>query len=127
MRVSLILPIPPSTNNLYSTVMMYSKAQHRLVPRRVKSADAREYAEWVRLAVIAQYGLVKLVPPIRIDGILYTPNWNAPDVDNNKVLGDALAQALGYNDNRVVHNCWDKIIEAGQKPRVELVVEGVEV
>jgi Holliday junction resolvase RusA-like endonuclease len=116
MVITLTLPLPPGTNNLYATVWRRGKAY------RVKSQAAREYEEWVALAVAAKYGTVKLKVPYRVVGVLYMPDWTGIDVDSLKALLDSLAKACGVNDKRQIRNYWDKVVEKGLKPELTVTI-----
>ena len=90
----LTLPWPPTTNNAYATVN----------GRRVKTRAARTYAlEAERTARAAHPH-----PPFtRADRLhvtidLYPPDRRAFDIANReKLLIDAIAPALGFNDNQI--------------------------
>lgn len=97
-KLTLTLPIPPSTNHLYKTIWMHGRA------RRAKTTEAKAYAEAVGLVILTQSGPVRMRPPIRIDGVLYGPDWTGIDIDNLKLLKDALARAVGVDDRRLVHD-----------------------
>jgi crossover junction endodeoxyribonuclease RusA len=90
----LTLPWPPTTNNAYATVN----------GRRVKTRTARQYALEAEHATRLAYPR----PPFtRTDRLaitidLYPPDRRAFDIANReKLLIDAIAPALGFNDNQI--------------------------
>lgn len=122
--IALVLPLPPGINNQYATVN----------GRRVLSAEARRFKQWVaehmsRLrfsgdlsdAVLAALrgGYLSLF----IDFYFATPMKR--DLDGGlKITQDAICEALGINDNRVVDIHLVKRIDPAN-PRIEVQVETI--
>lgn len=108
------LPYPPSTNNLYLTAGR----------RRVKSPEARAYAEHVEL-----WGLLRAVygtpePPYALTIELWAPDARRRDVDNAaKVIQDGIVKATGYDDAVVTAlHVYKRGIDRRQ-PRAEVTLE----
>ena len=125
MKIELMLPIPPSTNHLYKTIMMPAKTTGQLVPRRAKTDDAKLYVEWVRLGIIAKYGVITMRAPVKIVGVLYGPDWRIVDLDNKKILYDSLGKWLGFDDRYLIEEHWRKVVAKWERPRIEFSVEEV--
>jgi crossover junction endodeoxyribonuclease RusA len=114
----LTLPLPPSTNHLYKTVVL-RKADGGRIIRRAKTKAAVEYERTVGLLVLgarlpdlAGYGL-------RLDVHLYFPDKRRHDVDNIKALIDALFTALGRDDSDLLELHVEKCLDR-ERPRAEL-------
>lgn len=111
--------MPPSTNNLYATVR----------GRRVKTAEARAYAEHVkqRVWLWKQLHGEPPKPPYRLTITLYPPTARRIDVSNGiKCLEDGLFAGLDGND-KTVNEVTCRI---GGKdalcPRAEALLEHIE-
>ena len=123
MRV--VLPLPPSTNNLYATVMRRGK------PVRVKSKEGKAFDAIVAHRVLhwclenGRYAAVP-PPPYRLDIWIY-PKDRRRDASNFiKATEDAIFAAINRNDRLVVDvrarlGAVDK-----QNPRAEATLEHVE-
>lgn len=119
-----VLPLPPSVNNQYATVN----------GRRVLSAEARQFKAGVKRQIdemlfagtlsgktltTIQSGYISLF----IDFYFATPLKR--DLDGGlKVAQDALCEALGMNDNRVVDIHLVKRIDP-RNPRIEVQLETI--
>lgn len=118
-ELSLVLPIPPSINHQYATVN----------GRRLLSAQGRSYKALVgqevlialshtpaRLTVLETFRANELALCIRF---FFTSRLRR-DVDGGlKIAQDALCQALGINDNRVVETHLYKQVDKAS-PRMEI-------
>ena len=120
-RLALTLPVPPSINHQYATVN----------GRRVLSAVGRGYK-----ALVAQQTLValarsshrtELLQTLRIGSLALTIyfHFTSPlrrDVDGGlKIAQDALCEALGLNDNRIVEIHLFKERDSAN-PRIEVTL-----
>lgn len=124
LRVRFELPLPPSINQQYATVH----------GRRVLSKESRQY----KLAVVNAVGRLReegrlstqFLTALRqafvglfIDFYFETPNRR--DLDGGlKIAQDALCEALGVNDNRVVDVHLVKRIDP-LHPRIEVELEAI--
>jgi crossover junction endodeoxyribonuclease RusA len=118
------LPLPPSINQQYATVN----------GRRVLSADSRRYKREVRKAMrrLRAEGTISeaLVVALRrgfvalfIDFFFETPGRR--DLDGGlKITQDAICEALGVNDNRVVDVHLVKRIDP-LRPRIVVELEAI--
>lgn len=119
--LSLTLPLPPSVNHQYATVN----------GRRVLSARGRRFKQ-----VVAQQILVSLAGSggredwlrgVRTDFLgltvqFYFPSLLRRDVDGGlKITQDALCEALGINDNRILHIHLIKALDP-YGPRMEVTL-----
>ncbi len=117
--MTLTLPLPPSVNHQYATVN----------GRRVLSARGRSFKQ-----VVAQQILISLagiagrdpwLRKLRTDFLgltvrFYFPSLLRRDVDGGlKITQDALCQALGINDNRILHIHLIKALDSS-RPRMEV-------
>jgi Holliday junction resolvase RusA-like endonuclease len=119
--IGLTLALPPSTNNLYSTIMIGKK------PRRVKSERGLAYCEDVRRACLP-YRMAEgfmLTPPLSLSVKAYMPDLRQRDLSNLiKCLEDSLAAGLGFNDSQVEHLEMWKLLDRAQ-PRVEVTIREI--
>jgi crossover junction endodeoxyribonuclease RusA len=118
------LPLPPSINQQYATVN----------GRRVLSADSRRYKREVRKSMrrLRAAGVISdaLVVALRrgfvglfIDFFFETPGRR--DLDGGlKITQDAICEALGVNDNRVVDVHLVKRIDP-LRPRIVVELEAI--
>ena len=118
------LPLPPGINQQYATVN----------GRRVLSRDSRNYKKEVRKSIqrLRAEGVIsdELVAALReghiglfIDFFFETPHRR--DLDGGlKVTQDAICDALGVNDNRVVDVHLVKRIDP-LRPRIEVELEAI--
>jgi Holliday junction resolvase RusA-like endonuclease len=116
----LTVPLPPSTNNLYT--------RGRGHGRRVLTDVARAYKEEVALLAIVTSRAIQWRyskgERLAFSLVLHFPNRRRHDLDNAlKAPLDALAAALGFDDS-----CIDRItVERGEvdkaNPRGELTLE----
>ena len=125
MRVRLRLPLPPGINQQYATVR----------GRRVLSRASRKYKQMVgeairrfraegsisdRLVAALRQGYVGLF----IDFYFETPQRR--DLDGGlKIAQDAICEALGVNDNRVVDIHLVKRIDP-LRPHIEVELEAIQ-
>jgi crossover junction endodeoxyribonuclease RusA len=124
LRARFELPLPPSINQQYATVR----------GRRVLSQASRHYKRDVRLALrrLQAEGIVSdaLIAALRqgfvglfIDFYFETPQRR--DLDGGlKIAQDAICDALGVNDNRVVDVHLVKRIDP-LRPRIEVELEAI--
>ncbi len=124
LRVRFELPLPPGINQQYATVK----------GRRVLSRASRAYKKEVGKAVrhLRAKGVISdsLVAALRsgyvalfIDFFFETPHRR--DLDGGlKITQDALCEALGLNDNRVVDVHLLKRIDP-LRPRIEVELEAI--
>jgi crossover junction endodeoxyribonuclease RusA len=124
LRVRFGLPLPPGINQQYATVN----------GRRVLSRDSRNYKKTVRRSIrrLRAEGVISdaLVAALReghiglfIDFYFETPHRR--DLDGGlKVTQDAICEALGVNDNRVVDVHLVKRIDP-LRPRIEVELEAI--
>jgi crossover junction endodeoxyribonuclease RusA len=124
LRVRFGLPLPPGINQQYATVN----------GRRVLSRDSRRYKKKVRKSIrrLRANGVISdaLVAALReahvglfIDFYFETPHRR--DLDGGlKVTQDAICEALGVNDNRVVDVHLIKRIDP-LHPRIEVELEAI--
>jgi crossover junction endodeoxyribonuclease RusA len=122
--ISLVLPLPPGINNQYATVN----------GRRVLSAEARRFKVGVgehisRMRFSGEISDVVLAAlrggylSLFIDFYFATPMKR--DLDGGlKITQDAICEALGINDNRVVDIHLVKRIDP-RNPRIEVQVETI--
>lgn len=99
MKTTLTLPWPPTSNHAYATARTSAG-----VSRRVKSSNARNYAN-------VAFILTKRVHPrpiftttdrIAVTLLLYPPDARRFDIANReKILIDAIAPALGFDDSQI--------------------------
>ena len=123
-RVSFSLPLPPSINNQYTRAGM----------RRVLSKEAKSFKKGVtarihRLrvdGVISDEFIIKLQQGwIGIFMDMYFKSPMKRDLDGGlKITQDAVLNALGINDNRVVDIHLVKRIDP-LRPRVEIELEAI--
>jgi Holliday junction resolvase RusA-like endonuclease len=95
---TITLPWPPTSNHAYATVR--SGISHR----RVKSANARNYAAVAGIITRRLHP----TPPftvtdrIRVHLVLHPPDGRRFDIANReKILIDAIAGILGFDDNQI--------------------------
>jgi crossover junction endodeoxyribonuclease RusA len=115
----LVLPLPPSINHQYATVQ----------GRRVLSSAGRRFKALVGQEVLCALATRKSGPPLRelLDGTLLALDlrfyfaWELRrDIDGGlKITQDAVCEALGLNDNRIVEVTLRKQRDAAA-PRLEL-------
>lgn len=95
---TLELPFPPTSNHAYATVTTRGGA------RRVKSANARNYAFLVQILTKRVHPIPPFTHTDRI-GItinLYPPDNRRFDIANReKILVDAVSSVLGFDDSQV--------------------------
>jgi Holliday junction resolvase RusA-like endonuclease len=124
-RMSLVLPFPPSLNNLYPTV---AASGGRLI--RVKSTAGKTYDRAVERTVglwVASHRQRPPAPPYALTLRVFPPvdRWRHDLTNCFKAPEDALMAAIGGDDNDVVRVAGSK--EAPDHwPRIELTLEHVE-
>ena len=117
----LVLPIPPSINHHYATVN----------GRRVLSAEGRRFKTLVGREVICalakrkagrRFLAVQNNSPLALDLRFYFASELRRDIDGGlKITQDAVCEALGINDNRIVEVTLRKDRDA-VTPRMELAL-----
>jgi crossover junction endodeoxyribonuclease RusA len=124
LRATFELPLPPSINQQYATVGQ----------RRVLSKASRQFKQEARKAIrhLRVEGVIsaELVTALRqgyvglfIDFYFETPRRR--DLDGGlKITQDAICDALGVNDNRVVDVHLVKRIDP-LRPRIEVELEAI--
>lgn len=120
----LVLPIPPSINHHYATVN----------GRRVLSAAGRRFKALVGQEVLCALsthtggrGLLagQSIAPLALDLRFYFVSELRRDIDGGlKITQDAVCEALGINDNRIVEVTLRKDRDA-VAPRMELALRAV--
>ena len=117
MTISLTLPFPPSTNNLFAQVGM----------RRVPSGRARAYASEVKRAVIAAGSPRIASGEVRAVIAAWVPNLRARDLDNLlKAPLDGLVKAGVLADDSLITDI--RIYRAGLdrlNPRLTVWLEAL--
>ena len=118
-RLDLVLPIPPSINHQYATVN----------GRRVLSARGRNYKTHVAhqtfIALARAPERQQLLTMLRSEFLGLSVQFHFPtplrrDVDGGlKITQDALCEALGINDNRILHIHLFKALDVTH-PRIEV-------
>jgi crossover junction endodeoxyribonuclease RusA len=117
--LTLILPLPPSINHQYATVQ----------GRRLLSSAGRRFKSHVGQEVLCLLAARRQTIPT-VDGLnrlrlaldlhFYFGSMLRRDIDGGlKITQDALCEALGINDNRIVEVSLRKYVDACA-PRMEL-------
>lgn len=117
----LVLPLPPSINHQYATVQ----------GRRVLSSAGRRFKALVGQEVLCALakrksspplGQLQDGPPLALDLRFYFESELRRDIDGGlKITQDAVCEALGVNDNRIVEVTLRKERDAAA-PRLELAL-----
>ena len=117
--LTLTLPLPPSINHQYATVQ----------GRRVLSSAGRRFKSHVGQEVLyllarrrSPSGSVQTLPGLRLalDLRFYFVSILRRDIDGGlKITQDALCEALGINDNRIVEVSLRKNVDTAA-PRMEV-------
>jgi crossover junction endodeoxyribonuclease RusA len=109
--LKLVLPYSPGKNHLYATVR----------GRRVKSREARDYADTVKqIAAISR--CVPLSGPISIKIDVYRPRRTG-DLDGRLIaVLDSLQGQAYHNDNQIVEIRARRFDDKAD-PRIEVVIE----
>lgn len=120
-RLTITLPIPPSINHQYATVN----------GRRILSAAGRRYkleiGQQILIALAHSTNKQSLLMKLRSDYVAlsircYFTSLLRRDIDGGlKITQDALCEALGLNDNRVLELHLYKDVAAGT-PSMELTL-----
>ena len=120
----LLLPLPPSINHQYATVH----------GRRVLSSAGRRFKTQVGQEVLcalagrrAGHPLTETLngAPLALDLRFYFSSGLRRDIDGGlKITQDAVCEALGINDNRIIEVILRKDIDA-EAPRMELSLRRV--
>ncbi|HZC68045.1 MAG TPA: RusA family crossover junction endodeoxyribonuclease [Nitrospirales bacterium] len=115
----LLLPLPPSINHQYATVQ----------GRRVLSSAGRRFKTLVGQEVLCTLakrksghplGQMQDGTPLALDLLFYFESKLRRDIDGGlKITQDAVCEALGINDNRIVEVTLRKELDAAA-PRLEL-------
>lgn len=122
-RVELVLPFPPSVNNLYRTIKLPNGQLARAKSKRARQYDTtvrHALAEWQRTS-----GLRPPRGPYSLIVRLYPPrDGRRHDLSNSfKAPEDAIFAAIGEDDNDV-HTIVATKLEPVPKGRVEIILEG---
>jgi crossover junction endodeoxyribonuclease RusA len=117
--LTLTLPLPPSINHQYATVQ----------GRRVLSSAGRRFKSHVGQEVLCLLARQRITFPLKgaldiprfaLDLRFYFMSVMRRDIDGGlKITQDALCEALGINDNRIVEVSLRKDVDA-TAPRMEL-------
>ena len=120
-RIELHLPIPPSINHQYATVN----------GRRVLSARGRRFkalvGQHILIALSTLHDRDRLLKPYQTAFLSLSIRFHFPsllrrDVDGGlKITQDALCEALGINDNRILHIHLQKALDR-TSPRMEITL-----
>lgn len=120
-RLTLTLPLPPSVNHQYATVN----------GRRILSARGRGFkrlvAQQVLVALARTPGRERWLHAFRTEFLgltvcLHVPSLLQRDVDGGlKITQDALCEALGVNDNRILRIHLAKALDP-RLPRMEVTL-----
>lgn len=116
-RLSVVLPIPPSTNHLYATVR----------GRRVLSEAGRNYHSDAGWLVKEAAGLIgwetREDQRYQLELTLYWPNSLRRDLSNAiKCLEDAAVSALNFDDSRIDRLVVERGSVDKANPRAELTI-----
>lgn len=117
------LPMPPSTNNLFSTVMAKRKGKAHPVPTRIPT---REYKAWRAAAAetlgaqYARYGAPSVHKPVALH-IRLNVNHQSDIANREKAITDLLVEHLDMPDD-----CWVDRILIERDRTVEAAVVTVE-
>jgi Holliday junction resolvase RusA-like endonuclease len=104
--------MPVSTNHLYGQ----RGGKRYLLP------EVRECKEVLAWEAASQYRRAKLLEkPLKVEVDLYWPDWRKHDVDNIKVLLDALTGIVWKDDGQIVDLHTRKHFDR-ERPRVEMEV-----
>jgi crossover junction endodeoxyribonuclease RusA len=110
------LPLPPSLNNAYATYQ----------GRRILSKEGRAYkaqaALLIRRAAADQGFIVPAATPLGLAFRFWFARNNRDGSNTPKLLEDALAEALGFNDVWVWRSAWTKAIDK-DNPRCDVSLE----
>ena len=119
----LTLPVPPSTNHLYSNVFGRG---------RILKAEGRKYKAYVQQRVPSYRGDLEDNQWLTLSLTFYVPLYNAKtakhakklfDVSNRvKVLEDAICEGLGIDDRAVIRIELEKVDAPKLDSRVDVVV-----
>ena len=119
-----MLPLPPSINHQYATVQ----------GRRVLSSAGRRFKALVGQEVLcalakrkspAPLGQTQDGTPLALDLRFYFESELRRDIDGGlKITQDAVCEALGINDNRIIEVTLRKTRDAAA-PRLELTLRAV--
>ncbi|WP_019933872.1 RusA family crossover junction endodeoxyribonuclease [Oceanimonas smirnovii] len=104
--ISLELPWPPSTNQIWRNVAVKGK------PRTLLSKSGRDYRALVARTVLAQRGNKQLAGRVRVDVVAQAPDRRARDLDNIlKATLDALTHAGVWQDDSQIDRL---LVERGE-------------
>lgn len=117
------LPMPPSTNNLFATILAKRKGKGQPVPTRIPT---REYKAWREAAAeklgaqYARYGSPAIHKPIALH-IRLNVNHQSDIANREKAITDLLVEHLDMPDD-----CWVDRILIERDRTVEAAVVTVE-
>jgi Holliday junction resolvase RusA-like endonuclease len=119
----LVLPFPPSVNNMFPTIVVNGKV------RRIKSKAGKDFEAAVRNVVglwINHHQMQPPAPPYALKLVVWPPDdSHKHDLTNLfKAPEDALMAAIGGDDNDVLVVVGTKL-DADAHPRIELTLETV--
>lgn len=119
-KISLILPYPPATNNLYFTRIIFPKERSRKpYPLRVLTDEGRQYKETV--AQIAD-GLTPFMGDVCVTFKVFRPR-RIGDLDGTfKVILDGL-KGFAFGDDEQVCEIHAYRFEDKLRPRVEVEIK----
>lgn len=122
-RLEFEAPYPPSTNNLYRTVIANGR------PVRVKTGKAKEYGQAVgqRVGIALAVAGATPQPPYALHLSVWMPDAARRDLSNTiKALEDAIFGVLRKDDSTVVElHAYKRGIDR-KRPRIDVVLEGRE-
>ena len=120
--MTLVLPIPPSTNHAYAVRN----------GRKVKTTAAREYASEVmwrvadEVRVEADSGFVTRDDRLAVTITVYEPDRRKRDLANlEKLVVDAVAKQLGFDDSQIDRLTLERAPVDRKNPRLVLTLEAI--
>lgn len=111
MKVSVVIPYPPSTNNFYAVVR----------GRKITSKAGRE---WIAeaLSECFEQGAERLTGPVKVTATIYRPRKSGDLSNRIKPVEDVLQKAgVLLNDSQIVELHWYRR-EDKSHPRVEVEI-----
>jgi Holliday junction resolvase RusA-like endonuclease len=125
--ISIVLPLPPSTNDLWEPVPYYDRRRGKWCARLIESRASKSYKESARLIALAQLAQLQQYGPLK--GALSVSiryYMGRGDSDNRvKVLWDSLNGVLWEDDRQIAHHeVWRH--RDLKNPRVLLSVRNLE-
>lgn len=110
-EVTLVLPVPPSTNNLFATVQM--RVGNKRITKRIKSAA---YKDWLDAAAleIRRQRVPHIAGKVAVDIRMRQPNALSDPDNRIKAALDALVSSTVIEDDRHVVDVrirWDDVAD----------------